>query len=98
MIWPGVVQIGCPKCQTHYALDDRLKFSLEAFDFNSHEIHSDRAHVKASANYFLNKFLYVNAGLDNFLNAYRNSYFLGVGFRFSDEDIKYYLGSVPIPR
>jgi len=82
----------------YYALDDRLKFSLEAFDFNSHEIHSDRAHVKASANYFLNKFLYVNAGLDNFLNAYRNSYFLGVGFRFSDEDLKYYLGSVPIPR
>jgi len=24
VIWPGVVQIGCPKCQTHYALDDRL--------------------------------------------------------------------------
>src|SRR5450432_2515390 len=24
MIWPRVVQIGCPQCQTHYALDDRL--------------------------------------------------------------------------
>src|SRR5271169_3193311 len=24
VIWARVVQIGCPQCQTHYALDDRL--------------------------------------------------------------------------
>ena len=82
----------------YYAIDDKVKFSLEAFDFNSHEVHSERAHMKATVNYYLNKFLYVNAGYDNFLNAYRDRYFLGIGLRFSDEDIKYYLGSVPLPR
>jgi phospholipid/cholesterol/gamma-HCH transport system substrate-binding protein len=81
-----------------FAFDDKLKFSIEAFDFNSHEVHSERAHAKATVNYDLTKFLYVNGGYDNFMNAYRDRFFLGIGLRFTDEDLKYYLGSVPMPR
>lgn len=82
----------------YYALDDRIKFSLDAFNSNSNEPHNERSHMKATVNYDLSKVLYVNAGYDNFLNADMATVFFGVGLRFSDEDLKYYMGSMPIPR
>ena len=82
----------------YYALDDKIKFSLDAFNSNSNEPHNERTHMKATVNYDLSKILYVNAGYDNFLNADMATVFFGVGLRFSDEDLKYYMGSMPIPR
>jgi phospholipid/cholesterol/gamma-HCH transport system substrate-binding protein len=82
----------------YFALDDKIKFSLEAWNSNSHEPGNDRAHVKATLNYNLSKVLYVDAGYDNFLNGTSAHAFVGLGLRFSDEDVKYYLGSVPMPR
>jgi phospholipid/cholesterol/gamma-HCH transport system substrate-binding protein len=82
----------------YFAFDDRLKFSLDAFDSNSHQVHSEKSHMKATVNYSLSKVLFINAGYDNFLNAYRDSFFLGIGLRFTDDDMKYYMGSVPMPR
>jgi len=82
----------------YYALDDKIKFSLDAFNSNSNEPHNERTHMKATVNYDLSKVLYVNAGYDNFLNADMATAFIGVGLRFSDEDLKYYMGSMPIPR
>ena len=54
--------------------------------------------MKATASYGLNKVLYVDAGYDNFLNTKRKSAFVGLGLRFDDEDLKYLLGSVPVPK
>jgi phospholipid/cholesterol/gamma-HCH transport system substrate-binding protein len=82
----------------YFAFDDRIKFSLDAFNSNSKEPHNERAHMKATVNYSLSKVLYINAGYDNFLNADMATAFVGVGLRFTDEDLKYYLGSVPVPR
>ncbi len=82
----------------YYAFDDRLKFSLDSWNFNSNEPGNENAHVKATANYSLNKVLYVNAGYDNFLNTQRKAAFVGLGLRFDDEDLKYIMGSVPIPK
>jgi phospholipid/cholesterol/gamma-HCH transport system substrate-binding protein len=82
----------------YFALDDKIKFSLDAWNTNSKELHNERAHLKATVNYSLSKILFVNAGYDNFLNVDRAAAFVGIGLRFSDEDLKYYLGSVPIPR
>jgi len=82
----------------YYVFDDRIKFSVDAWNFNSKEPDNDHAHVKATANYSLNKLLFVNAGVDNALNSKRATAFLGLGIRFDDEDLKYLMGSIPIPK
>ncbi len=82
----------------YFAFDDRLKFSVDAFNFNSTEPENLHAHVKLTANYSLNKTLFLNAGYDNILNVRRALPFVGLGLRFDDEDLKYLMGSVPIPK
>jgi phospholipid/cholesterol/gamma-HCH transport system substrate-binding protein len=82
----------------YYALDDRIKFSVDAWNFNSKEPGNDNAHLKATAAYNINKVLFVNAGLDNPMNSQRSAVFAGIGLRFDDDDLKYLLGSMPIPK
>ena len=81
-----------------FLFDDRVKFSLDAWNSNSHEPHNTYSHLKATANVMLNKVLFLNAGYDNILNVDRRSAFVGAGLRFTDDDLKYFMGSVPIPR
>ncbi len=81
-----------------FAFDDRVKFSLDFWNFNSTEPHNERVHAKAAANVFLSKVLYLNAGYDNILNVDRRAAFIGAGLRFTDDDLKYFMGSVPIPK
>ena len=81
-----------------YALDDRFKFSIDSWNYNSKEINNERVHIRATANYDLTRTLFVNAGYDNILNTKRATPFLGFGLRFDDEDLKYLMGSVPIPK
>ncbi|MFO7729119.1 MAG: MlaD family protein [Desulfonatronovibrio sp.] len=78
----------------YFLWDDRIKIYMDAFDFGSDE----RAHLKAGANlYFLNNF-YMTAGYDDFIskNDKNRSFFGGLGFYFTDEDLKYLLSSVPL--
>jgi phospholipid/cholesterol/gamma-HCH transport system substrate-binding protein len=82
----------------YFALDDRIKFTLEAFNSNSGDPKNQRSHMKAMVNYNLSKVLYIGAGYDNFLNSNLATPFVGIGLRFSDDDLKYYMGSVPMPR
>jgi len=82
----------------YFALNDRIKFSLDSWNFNSKEPHNENTHLKGTVNYYLNKLLYVNAGYDNFLNSQRSAAFAGIGLRFDDDDLKYLLGSVPVPK
>jgi phospholipid/cholesterol/gamma-HCH transport system substrate-binding protein len=81
-----------------FAFDDKLKFSLDFWNFNSSEPHNERVHAKATVNAYLNQVLYLNAGYDNMLNVDRRAAFIGVGLRFTDDDLKYIMGSVPIPK
>jgi phospholipid/cholesterol/gamma-HCH transport system substrate-binding protein len=81
-----------------FAFDDRVKFSVDFWNFNSTEPHNERVHAKAAANVFLNNVLYLNAGYDNILNVDRRAAFIGAGIRFTDDDLKYFMGSVPMPR
>ncbi len=79
----------------YFALNDRLKFTFEAFDFDPNY----RPHLKAYADYQLMKYLYVTAGWDDFISNQGNSSpFVGFSVRFEDEDLKYLLTSTPIPR
>lgn len=82
----------------YYALDDRLKFSVDSWNYNSKEPGNENAHVKAAASFDVTKNVYVHGGYDNVLNSKRATPFAGLGVRFDDEDLKYLMGSVPIPK
>ncbi len=81
-----------------YAFDDRIKFSVDSWNFSSKEPDNDNAHVKATVSVGIGKTLFVNTGYDNALNSERASGFFGIGLRFDDDDLKYLMGSVPIPK
>jgi phospholipid/cholesterol/gamma-HCH transport system substrate-binding protein len=81
----------------YYAWGDKVKFSLDAWNFNSEEPHNENTHAKATVAYSISDLLFVQAGYDNFLNKDRAHGFVGAGLRFGDENLKYLLGSVPIP-
>jgi phospholipid/cholesterol/gamma-HCH transport system substrate-binding protein len=79
----------------YFALNDKLKFSLEAFDFSKER----RAHLKAGVEYQLFKHLYLSAGWDDFISDQDNrSIYGGISIRFEDDDLKYLLSSTPIPK
>jgi phospholipid/cholesterol/gamma-HCH transport system substrate-binding protein len=82
----------------YYMLDDKIKFSVDAWNFKSKEPGNENAHVKTTVSYYLNKLLFFDAGYDNFLNTGRRAAFVGAGLRFDDDDLKYLIGSVPIPK
>jgi len=82
----------------YYAFDDRIKFSVDTWNYGSKEPDNNKAHVKATATVGLGKTVFMNAGYDNALNSRRASAFVGLGLRFDDTDLKYLMGSVPIPK
>ncbi|MFP4128903.1 MAG: hypothetical protein ACLFRQ_03005 [Desulfonatronovibrio sp.] len=77
----------------YFLWDDRFKLSLEAFDLGS----EDRPRLKAKAHLYFWKNFYVTAGYDDFNSSHDKdrSLFGGLGFYFTDEDIKHLLSSVP---
>jgi phospholipid/cholesterol/gamma-HCH transport system substrate-binding protein len=76
-------------------LKNRLRFSADLWDFN----HTDfAAHARVAGRYYFSPSVYVTAGWDDFLNKSRkaDSLFFGAGLRWTDDDIKYLLGSIPL--
>jgi phospholipid/cholesterol/gamma-HCH transport system substrate-binding protein len=73
--------------------NDNLSLTFEASDF-FRETYG--AHMKAKIKYaFLNNF-FVQAGWDD-IGSSRNSFYIGGGVRVVDNDLKYLLGSIPMP-
>ncbi len=78
----------------YYLFNDRLTLSLEAFDFDWEE----NPHLKFIANFSPISHIYLTAGFDDFINDEgRESFFLGAGIHFADEDIKALITKIPIP-
>ncbi len=78
----------------YYFFKDRLTLSLEAFDFDP-----DRnAHLKFKADFKPVNHIYISSGFDDFISDEgRESFFIGAGISFADEDIKTFLSDIPIP-
>jgi phospholipid/cholesterol/gamma-HCH transport system substrate-binding protein len=74
-------------------LDRKLLFSLEAFDF-SRERDLD-PHLRVSTTWRFHPNLYLMGGYDDFLAEEYESFFVGGGVTWSDDDLKYLLGSLP---
>lgn len=82
-----------------YALfGDRLKLGVDSWDYNSDDPLMEKVHMKAYAEILPLKYVFIQGGYDNFLNRDIDTYFVGGGFTFEDEDLKYLLGSLPLPR
>ena len=82
----------------YFLFKDKMKVSVDAWNMNSKEPQNTNTHLKATVTYMLGNTLFVNGGVDNALNTKRSSPFVGIGLRFNDEDLKYLIGSVPIPK
>ncbi len=74
-------------------LDQHLKLSFDAFQFN--RAGDLRPHLRLTGRYFFNDNLFVMGGYDDFLERNRDSVVFGAGVRWSDDDLKYLLGSLP---
>lgn len=76
----------------YHILDDKLRFSFDAFDFDD----ENPPHLKAGLTYSINKYVIMTGGFDNFLSdeGLESPYF-GLGIRFEDEDLKYLLSNAP---
>jgi phospholipid/cholesterol/gamma-HCH transport system substrate-binding protein len=91
-LWAGVIE-GTGGAQIEYPLpilDRRLLMSFEAFDFS--RPNNQSAHLRLTGRYQLTPNLFLLGGYDDPLE--KHAFFLGGGLKWSDENIKYLLGTL----
>jgi len=79
----------------YYIANDRFKASFDAWNFKGDE-DAGNPHLKLTASYTIFKNLFIDGGVDDFVNSKRSSSFAGAGLTFDDEDLKYILTRLPI--
>ena len=90
----GIIQSTGGLGVDYFALNRRLKFSLEAYDFNAYnDVRGDKTHLTSQLQYTMKKHILFYTGYDNFLNKDARTVYFGVGVKFEDNDLKYLLGS-----
>ncbi len=73
-----------------YFLDhDRVKLSTDIYDFNAvNDVRGDNPHLTFKGTYTYLKHIQFTGGVDNILNTDARTFFLGVGVKFKDNDLK----------
>lgn len=74
--------------------NENFSVRLDAWDFNSDDPLSERAHLKLTTSYTLLDHIRLEAGYDQILNRSLDTYFLGAGLTFEDDDLKYLLSGI----
>jgi phospholipid/cholesterol/gamma-HCH transport system substrate-binding protein len=92
-LWTGLIEDDFGVQVEQPFLSDKLWVEFQAFNFNR-EMSRD-PHLRLTGRWFLNKNLYVVGGYDDPLESEFDSLFIGGGIRWTDDDLKYLLGSVP---
>ena len=83
-----------------YQYNNRLRFTGEAFDFSKR--YDPQPHLRLYGEYIFRHEkpttpqLFFTSGVDNVFN--KTAFTVGAGIRWRDDDLKYLLGSVPLPR
>ena len=68
---------------------DRVKLSADIYDFNGeNDYRGNNPHLDLKATYLYLKHLEFIAGIDNLINKDARQFFLGVGVKFRDNDLK----------
>lgn len=81
---------------TDYYLDnDSFRASLDIWNFNG-DVDAAKPHAKFTASYTIFKTLFIDLGVDDFVNSKTLSTFAGAGLSFYDEDLKYLLTKLPM--
>ncbi|WP_457596848.1 MlaD family protein [Hydrogenimonas sp.] len=94
MVRGGIIESTAGGGIDWYAYHDKLKLSLDAYDFNAvNDLRGSNAHLRATVRYRFYRFLNAYAGYDNFLNTDADNIFFGLGIRFEDDRMKYLLGA-----
>lgn len=79
--------------------DDDLKFAVDLFDLTTNKYPRLRASAIIYLSLFLpwdwTKYLYITGGIDDPINTKAFDYFVGLGFRFTDNDIKSIMSVMP---
>jgi phospholipid/cholesterol/gamma-HCH transport system substrate-binding protein len=84
-----------------YFYNNRIRFTGEAFDFG-HRSADSNPHLRLYGEYVFRQekpttpTIFIRSGVDNVLN--HTAFTLGGGIRWRDDDLKYLLGSIPIPK
>ena len=86
-----------------YLFGDRVQASLEVFNLGDDRYDGPNstkgfARVKGYGNMFFTPNLYVSAGADNIGKSTKPLAFLGVGLRFTDEDLKAVIGAAALAK
>jgi len=73
-----------------YFMDkDKIKLTANVYDFNGeNDYRGDNPHIDLKARYLYLKHLEVIAGIDNVINSDARQFFLGIGIKFKDNDLK----------
>lgn len=78
----------------YFAMKDKLKWTFEAYDFNAeNDLRDDSSHLKFGMRYRFLKHLEMYVGWDNFLNSKADNIYLGFGASFTEDSMKYLLGT-----
>ncbi len=73
----------------YFMYKDRLKLTADLYDFNGeNDYRGDNPHIDLKARYLYLKHLEFIAGVDNLINADARQFFLGIGVKFRDNDLK----------
>jgi len=68
---------------------DRFKLSGEVYDFNAvNDVRGNNPHLTFKGTYLYLKHIQFIGGIDNVLNTDARTFFLGVGVKFKDNDLK----------
>jgi len=77
--------------------DDSGRIKVDVWDFGADEAEADEAHIRVGIDYNVFKHFFISGGIDNLLNSNRRGIYVGGGLKFEDKDLKYLLGTFPLP-
>jgi len=92
-LWAGIIESSAGVQVDYSFLDRRFALSVEAFDFGR-ERELD-PHLRLTGLWNVTPHIYLKGGYDDPLVDEFRSPFLGAGVRWTDNDLKYLLGSIP---
>ncbi len=89
MLRGGIIQNTGGLGFDYFMKQDRLVFSGDIYDFNAiNDIRGNNPHLDLKAAYTFLKHIQLIGGVDNILNVDARTFFLGVGVKFKDNDLK----------
>ncbi len=79
----------------YYRDNDNFRATIDVWNFNG-DAGARKPHMKFTTSYTIFKTLFIDIGVDDFVNPKTSGPFAGAGLSFYDEDLKYILTKLPM--